>query len=152
MGDLDISQVVNRSGVPASTIRYYEEKGLVRSIGRSGLRRLFDPGVLETLALVALGRTAGFSLEEIAEMIVSDGRAAIDRGRLAAKAEELDRTIRRLSALRDGLRHAAECPAPSHAECPKFQRIVRIAAHAKGCRTPSTKLRRPSAQCPFGRR
>lgn len=141
MGDLDISQVAKRSGVPASTIRYYEEKGLVRSIGRSGLRRLFDPGVLETLAFIALGRTAGFSLDEISEMIAPDGRADIDRSRLATKADELDHTIKRLSALRDGLRHAADCPARSHAECPKFQRIVKIAAYASVRRTTAPKMR-----------
>ncbi len=128
MKDLDISEVAKRSGVPASTLRFYEEKGLIRSIGRRGLRRLFDPGVLETLALIAIGRSARFSLDEVAAMLAPDGAAAIDRSLLSAKAEELDRTIRRMSALRDGLRHAAACPAPSHTECPTFQRIVRRAA------------------------
>ena len=63
------------------------------------------------------------------------GQPRIDRQMLAAKAEELDRTIRKLSAMRDGLRHAAACPAPSHMECPTFQRIVRVAgAGAVGAR------------------
>lgn len=44
---------------------------------------------------------------------------------LVAKADELDKTIRQLGAMRDGLRHAAACPAPSHMECPKFRRILR---------------------------
>jgi MerR family redox-sensitive transcriptional activator SoxR len=125
--DLDISEVARRSGVPASTLRFYEEKGLIASTGRRGLRRLFDPGVLERLALIALGQAAGFSLDEIARMFASDGRLRIEREQLAAKAEELDRTIQRLVAMRDGLRHAAACPAPSHMECPRFQRIVRLA-------------------------
>ena len=68
MRDLDISQVAKRADVPASTLRFYEEKGLIRSIGRRGLRRLFDPSVLERLALIGLGRASGFSLEEIARM------------------------------------------------------------------------------------
>jgi len=51
--DLDISEVAQQSGVPASTLRFYEEKGLIAPIGRRGLRRLFDPGVLERLALIA---------------------------------------------------------------------------------------------------
>jgi DNA-binding transcriptional MerR regulator len=106
--------VAQRSGVPASTLRFYEEKGLIASIGRRGLRRLFDPGVLERLALIALGRAAGFSLAEIARMFAPDGRPRLDRQLLAAKAEELDRTIRTLSAMRDSLRDAAACPAPSH--------------------------------------
>lgn len=127
MKDLDISEVAKRSGVPASALRHYEEKGLIRSIGRRGLRRLFDPGVVETLGLIALGRASGFSLDEIAMMIAPDGRADIDRQQLRSKADELDRTIRRMTALRDGLRHAAACPAPRHTACPKFQRIVRRA-------------------------
>jgi DNA-binding transcriptional MerR regulator len=126
--DLDIAEVAHRSGVPASTLRFYEEKKLIASIGRRGLRRLFDPGVLERLALIALGRAAGFSLDEIALMFAPDGRPRIDRQMLAAKAQELDRTIRKLTAMRDGLRHAAVCPAPRHMECPKFRRILRAAA------------------------
>ena len=128
MRDLDIGEVAQRSGVPASTLRFYEEKKLIASIGRRGLRRLFDPIVLERLALIGLGRVAGFSLDEIARMFAPDGRPRIDREKLAAKAKELDRTIRRLGAMRDGLRHAAACPAPSHMECPTFRRILRAAA------------------------
>lgn len=127
MSDLDITEVARRSGVAASTLRFYEEKGLIASIGRRGLRRLFEPGVLERLALIAMGRAAGFSLDEIARMFAPDGRPRIDRQMLAAKAEELDRTIRELSGMRDGLRHAAACPAPSHMECPTFRRILRAA-------------------------
>jgi DNA-binding transcriptional MerR regulator len=125
---MDITEVAQRSGLPASTLRFYEEKRLIASIGRRGLRRLFDPSVLERLALIALGRAAGFSLDEIALMFAADGRPRIDRRMLAAKAEELDGTIRKLSAMRDGLRHAAACPAPSHMECPTFRRILRATA------------------------
>jgi DNA-binding transcriptional MerR regulator len=126
--NLDIAEVGRRSGLPASTLRYYEEKGLIASIGRHGLRRLFSPQVLERLALITLGRAAGFSLDEIAGMFAPDGQPRIDRKMLAAKAESLDRTIRKLSALRNGLRHAAACPARSHMECPKFRRYLRAAS------------------------
>jgi DNA-binding transcriptional MerR regulator len=127
MGELDIVEVVQRSGVPASTLRFYEEKGLLASTGRRGLRRVFDAGVLERLALIALGRAAGFSLDEIARLVTQD-RTGFDRQMLAAKAKELDGKIRELRAMRDGLRHAAACRAPSHMECPKFRRILRAAA------------------------
>ena len=128
MGPLDIAEVAQRTGVAASTLRFYEEKGLIASTGRRGLRRLFAPGVLERLALIGLGRSAGFSLDEIGLMFAPDGQIRIDRQRLAAKAEELDQTIRKLSAMRDGLRHAAACPAPSHMECPTFRRHLQSAA------------------------
>ncbi len=138
MRELDITEVARQSGVPASTLRFYEEKGLIASTGRRGLRRLFDATVLERLALIALGRAAGFSLDEIGRMFTPDGRPSIPRQALAARADALDRTIRQLGAMRDGLRHAAECPAPSHMACPTFQRLVRAAA--KGAISRQAKL------------
>jgi DNA-binding transcriptional MerR regulator len=125
---LDIGEVARRSGVPPSTLRFYEEKGLIASIGRRGLRRQFNAGVLERLALIALWRSTGFSLREIAHMFAPDGRPRIDRHALAAKAEQLDTTISELSAVRDGLRRAAACPAPSHLECPNFRRYLQATA------------------------
>lgn len=127
MKDLDIAEVARASGMAASALRFYEERGLIAPIGRHGLRRLFDPGVLERLKLIALGRAAGFSLQEIAAMFAPDGRPRIDRRKLAIRADELDRTIRELGALRDGLRHAAACPARDHLECPSFRRLLRAA-------------------------
>jgi DNA-binding transcriptional MerR regulator len=127
---VDIVEVAQKSGVPASTLRYYEEKGLLISTGRRGLRRLFAPEVLERLALIALGRTAGFSLDEMARMFSPAGLPEIDRRLLAVKADELDRMIAKLSTVRDGLRHAAACKAPSHLECPKFRRLMGIASAA----------------------
>jgi MerR family redox-sensitive transcriptional activator SoxR len=124
---LDIGDVVQRSGTPASTLRFYEAKGLIASAGRRGIRRLFNAKVLERLAVIALGRWAGFSLEEIAQSFSPGGGLRIERARLTAKAEELDQTIQRLTAIRDGLRRAAACPAPSHMECPNFQRFVQLA-------------------------
>ena len=125
---MDIAQVAKQSGVAASTLRFYEEKGLISSIGRDGLRRRFDPRVLDQLALIALAQTAGFTLGEIATMFSPEGKPSIDRKMLAAKADELDATVRRLKAVSEGLRHAAVCPAPSHAECPTFQKLLRAAA------------------------
>jgi DNA-binding transcriptional MerR regulator len=142
--ELDIVQVAKRSGIPASALRFYEEKGLIASLGRQGLRRVFDAGVLERLALIALGRKAGFSLDEIARMFAPDGRPRIDRRALAAKADELDATIRELGALRDGLRHAAKCPARSHLQCPTFRRLLdqALVPAPRVRRAPAAKSRR----------
>lgn len=142
MRDLDIADVARQSGIPASTLRFYDEKGLIKSVGRRGLRRLFDANVLERLALITLGRASGFSLDEIATMFAS-GRPRIDRQRLAAKADEVDETIRQLTAMRDGLRHAAACKAPTHMECPTFRRLLRAAASgALGVRPKRTRQAR----------
>ena len=140
MAELDIGEVARRSGVAASTLRYYEQQGLIASIGRKGLRRVFASEVLERLSLIALGQAAGFSLEEVGQVFGADGRPRIDRRKLAARAQELDGTIRRLIAMRKGLRHAAACPAPSHMECPTFRRLMRqaLATRPRVTRSAST--------------
>lgn len=125
---MDISEVAKRSGVPASTLRYYESKGLIASLAREGARRRFAPAVLDQLALIALGQAAGFSLDEIRGMFTPEGRPSIDRRMLSAKADDLDRMVKRLKAMSEGLRHAAVCKAPSHGECPSFQRLLKAAA------------------------
>lgn len=136
---MDISEAARCSGLPASTLRYYEAQGLLVSTGRHGLKRLFHPSVLERLALISLGRSAGFSLAEIRAMFAPDGRPRIDRAKLTAKAEDVDARIRELSALRDGLRHAAACPARSHLECPTFRRLLRMASRKarRGAKDPA---------------
>jgi len=138
---MDIAQVARKAGIAASTLRFYEEKGLIASVGRDGLRRRFDPAVLDQLALIALAKAAGFALDEIRSMFTPDGRPSIDRAMLSARADEIDVTVRRLKAMSDGLRHAAVCPAPSHAECPTFQRLLRAAAErtARSPRRPTWK-------------
>lgn len=145
---MDIAEVAKQSGIPASTLRFYEEKGLIASVGRQGLRRVFAANVLERLALIALGRAAGFSLDEIGRMLGSRGNPVIDRELLMSKAEELDSTIRKLTAMRDGLRHAAVCSAPSHMECPKFRHLLGLAASGV---ISSEGTRKPAKKQPFGK-
>lgn len=127
---LDIAQVAKQTGLPASTLRYYEEKGLIRSVGREGLKRLFTPNVLQRLEVISLGRKVGFSLEEIAAMFTPNA-VEIDKALLLEKADELDKNIKYLTAMRDGLRHAAECPEPTLLECPTFQRILHLSGKAQ---------------------
>lgn len=125
---LDIGEVAGRSGVPASTLRYYEEIGLIESLGRRGLRRQFDADVLLKLSLIGLGKAAGFSLVEISAIFGGNGRADLPRDRFRAKADEIERQIRDLASLRDMLRHIADCPAPTHLECPTFRGLLTSAA------------------------
>ena len=134
---LDIAEVSRQSGMAASALRFYEERGLIHSVGRRGLKRLFEKKVLEQLGLIALGRAAGFTLEEIISMLAPAGKVKIRRDRLAAKADELDADIRYLIAMRNGLRHAAKCSAPSHMECPTFRKLIRAAV--AGLLTPESK-------------
>lgn len=125
---MDISEVAKRAGIAASALRFYEKKGLIRSVGPEGSRRRFNPGVLDQLALIALGQAAGLSLDEIQSMLSPGGGPQIDRQLLTSKADEIDATIKQLRAVSRGLRHAAACTAPSHAECPTFQGLLKEAA------------------------
>ena len=117
---MDISQGAKQSGVPASTLRFYEKKCLICSVGRQGIRRVFSKDILERMSLIALRRVAGFSLDEISGILGSGKTLDVDRDLLLNKASELDETIQKLSAMRDGLQLAATYTAPSHLECPRF--------------------------------
>ncbi len=145
---LDIGEVAARSGVPPSTLRYYEEIGLISSLGRRGLRRQFDTDVLLKLSLIGLGKTAGFSLVEIAGMFAQDGRADIPRAQLHAKAGELQRQILELRMLRDVLRHVADCPAPTHMECPTFRGLLKTASRRSLVYRPSREAARGGPKPP----
>lgn len=128
---LDIADVAQRSGLPPSTLRYYEEIGLIESLGRHGLRRQYGPQTLLQLSLINMGKSAGFSLVEIAGMFGSDRQPDLPRDVLRVRAEQLDRQIRDLTILRNALRHVAECSAPSHMECPTFQRLLKVTSARK---------------------
>ncbi len=116
---MDIAEVVNTSGLPASTLRFYEEKGLIKSIGLNGLRRIFNANVIERLALISRGRNAGFSLDEIACLFKAE-QPDISRALLLAKADALDSKIKEQTAMRDRLRNAAACDAAKHFQCQNF--------------------------------
>jgi DNA-binding transcriptional MerR regulator len=124
---LDIGEVSARTGVRPSALRYYEAIGLISSISRHGLRRQFPPGVVLQLKLIAMGQSAGFSLDEISAMFGSDGAPNLPRAVLHQKADDLDRQIGELTSLRDTLRHVADCPASTHLECPTFRRLANMA-------------------------
>lgn len=140
---LDIGEVCARTGLRPSALRYYEDIGLLRPVGRSGLRRQYAPETVLHLRLVAMGRSAGFSLMEIAAMFAPDGQPELPRDIIHAKADELDDRIRELTALRDTLRHVADCPAPSHLECPSFRRLMAVAERQRSRRTQRSDRVRP---------
>lgn len=121
---MDIGEVSKSSGVSTSALRYYEEIGLITSIGRKGLRRQYSSTILEKLALITLAKQADFSLEELQQLFKLQGKILIDKIQLKKKASEIDKKIKKLEAVRDGLIHACNCKAPSHLECPTFRRLL----------------------------
>ncbi|EQC48612.1 transcriptional regulator, MerR family [Bacteriovorax sp. BSW11_IV] len=124
---IDINEVSKKSGFAPSKLRYYEEVGLIKSIGRKGLKRIFNESVLLNLSLISLGQEVGFSLKELKNMLGSNGQFKINRNKLIEKAHEIDLKMKKLKAVRDGLLHASACPEKSHLDCPKFQSYLKIA-------------------------
>lgn len=122
---ITIADVAKQTGIPASTLRYYEEVGLIQSSGRQGIMRVFKANVLQQLSLILLGQAADFSLDEISDMALKNS-SEIDRQKLLEKSQQVANKIKQLTRLRDGLIHAANCSAPTHLECPKFQRLLSI--------------------------
>lgn len=126
MRELDIGEVVRRSGVPASTLRYYEQLGLLQVLGRRGLRRQYHEKVLERLALIGLGQSAGLSLQQIGAAMPQGAGLALDRTALLAQADALQRQIRGLQRVQERLRRAAVCPHAEDARrCASFRRLLR---------------------------
>lgn len=124
---MDIGEVSKKSGISTSTLRFYEEKGLIGSIGRNGLRRQYHSNVLEKLALITLAKQAGFKLDDLNELFKNQKKILLDKVQLKKKAIEIDTKIKQMEAVRDGLIHAGNCKAPSHLECPTFQRLLSLA-------------------------
>ncbi|HGH5396441.1 TPA: MerR family transcriptional regulator [Raoultella planticola] len=124
MKERDIREIADLSGVKPSALRYYEKKGLIRPVGRNGLRRQYHENVLYKLQLIALGQAAGFSLDDIAVMLSTEGHPDINRELFHKRSREIDVTIRRLQLLSRGLKHVARCTQPEHTQCEEFKRIV----------------------------
>jgi DNA-binding transcriptional MerR regulator len=131
--ELDIGEVVKRSGVPASTLRYYEQLGLLQAVGRRGLRRQYDEQVLERLALIGLGQAAGLSLQQIGYRCRRSADALRWIVRPCWQADVLQRQIIQLQRVRRHLQRAAACPQAQDArQCGSFRKLLRAQQRMAG--------------------
>ncbi len=107
-GALTIGQVAKRSGVPVSTIHFYESKGLISSQRSSGNQRRFPSTVLRLIAIIKVAQRTGVPLEEIKQALAKYGTnakltAAQWRTISAELRASLDERIKKLTRLRDEL-------------------------------------------------
>ncbi|MCP4206590.1 MAG: helix-turn-helix domain-containing protein [Shimia sp.] len=122
---LDIRDVADTAGLPPSTLRYYEKLGLIRSSGKHGLRRQYDPDVLERLSFIALAQAAQFSLKDVSAMMPTPSVIKINRDTFVQKADEVESQIQELTELVSLLRHIADCPHENQFDCPTFRSLLR---------------------------
>lgn len=118
---LTIARLAAAGGVGVETIRFYQRKGLLRTPTRDGAIRRYGPEDVRRLRFIRHAQAAGFTLEQIGELLELD--AGEDRARARALAndrvEALTAKIAELERARDGLRRlAAECGSGAKGPCP----------------------------------
>ncbi|MEB4212061.1 helix-turn-helix domain-containing protein [Mycobacterium sp. 94-17] len=115
---LTIGEVARRAGVAATALRYYEQIGLVPEPVRLSGQRRYDDSVLTRLEVIALCKTAGFSLDEIQLLFADDapGRPA-SRALAKAKLGEIDAQMEALARARAVIEWGMRCRCPSIDAC-----------------------------------
>ena len=119
---MSIGELSERTGVPTSTLRYYDELGLVRPAGRAAGRRRYAASAVRDVGVILFFREIGFTLDEIGRFIAGERparRAIIDR-KLADLAEQQHR----IEVARTALEHGRRCPASEPMECSRFWSII----------------------------
>jgi MerR family transcriptional regulator, copper efflux regulator len=127
---MNIGEVAARSGVPAKTIRYYEEVGLIRPAKRADNGyRAYSLTDLHILRFIQRGRSLGFSMKECRHLLalwLDPQRASADVKIMAElRVVEIDRKMAELAAMRDTLvRLAASCHGDARPECPILEDLA----------------------------
>lgn len=118
MKPLTIGEVARRAEVAPTTLRYYEQIGLLASPARIGGQRRYDESVLSRLEVIRICKLAGFSLDEIVVLFADDapGRPA-SRALAEAKLAEIDSRITSLVSARDVIKWGMACTCPSIDDC-----------------------------------
>jgi DNA-binding transcriptional MerR regulator len=121
---MTIGAVAALSGKRPSSIRYYEQIGLLPPAPRARGRRVYGPETVRTLAVIETGQRAGLTLDEIRALLSAtpDDQAAIERLRELAvrKLPQVKELIERTELVRGWLEAAARCECPSLDDCPLF--------------------------------
>jgi MerR family redox-sensitive transcriptional activator SoxR len=121
---LSIGEVARRTGRRPSSIRYYEQVGLLPAAPRVAGRRVYGPDTLRALAVIETAQRAGLTLQEIKALLAAspDDAATIERLRAVAerKLPQITALIERSLLVRDWLECAARCECPSLDQCSLF--------------------------------
>jgi MerR family redox-sensitive transcriptional activator SoxR len=119
---LTIGQVARRSGVAASALRFYEEKGLIRSVRSGSGHRRFDRAVLRRIAFIVFAQRIGLHLDEIrgelSRLPPQRAPSVKEWSRLSATwTSRIDERIAELRRLREGLTECIGCGCLSLDRC-----------------------------------
>lgn len=126
---MNIGDVAERAGLPAKTIRYYEDIGLVAPERCDNGYRDFSDSDLHNLVFLARARSLGFTIEECRALLAlyaDKGRASGDVKRIArAHLVQIDEKIKELQAMRATLSDLVEaCAGDSRPDCPILKNLA----------------------------
>lgn len=147
LGDhLSIGQVADRSGVPHTALRFYEDRGLITSERSAGNQRRYPRTVLRRIAFIRAAQRVGLSLEQIGEALATLPRdhapTKADWARLSRNwRDELDARIDALQRLRDQLTGCVGCGCLSLRTCGLHNVDDRLARFG-----PGAPLLKPAAE------
>ena len=126
---MNIGDVARRSGLPAKTIRYYEDIGLIRPQRAENGYRAFRESDLAKLAFVGRARSLGFSIEECRTLLAlweDRARASAEVKRIAQEhLADIDRKLAELQAMRRTLSHlVGACAGDDRPDCPILEGLA----------------------------
>ncbi|MGH3565601.1 MAG: MerR family transcriptional regulator [Pseudonocardia sp.] len=119
---LSIGELSERTVVPTTTLRYYDELGLVRPAARAAGRRRYAASVVRDVGLILFFREIGFSLAEIGRYIAGERQSRRDM--IDHKLAELAEQQHRIEVARTALEHGRQCPASEPMKCSRFWSII----------------------------
>lgn len=129
---LRIGEVAQRARIATSAIRYYEREGLIPKADRIGNARVYGADILDRLALIALAKSAGFTIAETRQLLRGVSRRTPPgprwRAQATKKLEEVEERLSEAKRMRAVLRAMMGC------ECPTFEDCTRAACQ-DGART-----------------
>lgn len=124
MKEIDIGDLSQQSDLSTAAIRFYESKGLIKSIGRHGLRRQYPEHTIQTLALIKLLKQGGLALKDIQRIFLMNNKIQVDRENLDHQIDALRSKVESLNTLIETLEHIRHCPHPDHLSCPSFIKML----------------------------
>jgi len=151
---LAIGEVAERTGKRPSSIRYYEQIGLLPEPVRMHGQRRYEPETLRTLAVIDTAQRAGLTLDEIKTLLAAspEDESAVDRLREVAdrKLPQITALIQRTQLVLSWLESAARCECPDLDECPLFDDPPLEPARAARTLPPDPASRSPSPGARLG--
>ncbi|HEX4221263.1 MAG TPA: MerR family transcriptional regulator [Pseudonocardiaceae bacterium] len=127
---LTIGQLSEATGIPTSTLRFWERKGLLTADARKGGQRRYTEEALTKVALLRLCQDAGWTLAEIGQIVRERLALAPNwRDTVSTKMNQLEAEITQLNHAHKMLEDVLECPHADITQCPKFREALE---HRKG--------------------